>query len=411
MTYGTQARRTRMAGEESVLAALFVWDRIEKLSEYEVFTDACASDPDLSQGPGAAGRWGSPEWITKRIIEAAVRLRKRGGHRVDERVARRELERFRRFCTAEALTFDVTARILGLRPTRKNWTLPQGLTLVRLSQSDVNAREPVHSTLRSFYEPFEDDILRSGQAELQFKVRSPVPKGEDTPVPSAFWQAEEAAKRKTQRFIDALHLTMPGRFTYDRLQMEGDYREGILAREHRVRPPPPFVRKLATHQEARLEAALTLAFEEAIVDRSLKQAVHRFLISCGRQEVSDTIVDLVIAWESILLTSGGIGIRDELSHRFSLNGAHLLHRLDLETDPLQAFERMKGAYSVRSLLVHGATDAAVKKKLRSLGFDQGYDLSHYLKTQLRECLLFLVTLDRKDRPYIAERGWERGILA
>lgn len=408
--YGTRAVRARMQGEEAVLASLRVWHKIEALPEYQAFTEACESDEHLTHGPDVAGRWGSPEWITKQVIEAAVRLRKSDPHRVDSDAAHEELERFRRVATTEDLHFRVTARILGVRPTVKVWNLPHGLTLIRLSQREINERERVHATLRTFYEPFEDELLRAGRAELRFEVAAQVSSSEEDPVRSAFHQAEDAAKDKVERFVNALRLTFPGRFDFERLQMDGDYKEGLITRSYRSRPPPYFLKTLGSTHKAPFRTAIAIAFDEPVVDRALRQAVRRFLLSSQRDNVSDAIVDLVIAWESLLLTSNGSAMRDELSYRFAVNGANLLHSVGVETQPLEGFEKLKSGYSVRSLLVHGGTDKEVQKKLKSSGFENEYELSKYLADSFRECLFYLADLEKKERPYRAARGWEKLML-
>jgi hypothetical protein len=82
-------------------------------------------------------------------------------------------------------------------------------------------------------------------------------------------------------------------------------------------------------------------------DRRLALALRRFDSAYSRYEYEDSLIDLWIAFEALLLPDGNI----ELSHRVSLRIAVLVG-----TEPTQreaAFKQAKDSYKCRSKVVHG----------------------------------------------------------
>lgn len=76
-------------------------------------------------------------------------------------------------------------------------------------------------------------------------------------------------------------------------------------------------------------------------------ALRRFALAEGRDSAVDALVDYVVALEGVLLP----GLRDELRHRFGLNGAWWLGGDADERREL--FDTLRDLYDLRSRLVHG----------------------------------------------------------
>lgn len=77
-------------------------------------------------------------------------------------------------------------------------------------------------------------------------------------------------------------------------------------------------------------------------------AYRRFRALLGRGEPEDRLIDLSIALEHLLLPS----LTQELSFRFALRGAWVLHPRDAE-ERARRFKGLKELYKARSALVHG----------------------------------------------------------
>src|SRR5262249_38299072 len=123
----------------------------------------------------------------------------------------------------------------------------------------------------------------------------------------------------------------------------------------------------------RLHTAYDLVNAGSISDRTINRALHRYFLSRQRTDLMDKVIDLVIAWEALLLTHRGGAIFQELSYRFSLNGASIISKLQ-NTKPEESYKRMKSAYAVRSAIVHGAEQEDIDKSLRAGEFSNLNDL-------------------------------------
>lgn len=162
-------------------------------------------------------------------------------------------------------------------------------------------------------------------------------------------------------------------------------------------------------------------------DRVLQTAADRFIIGRKRelhhpnrinQPHWDKIVDYVIAMETLFLTVNGNGIPQELSYRFSLNGASLIHR-SMGEDVRQTFHALKCLYELRSKVVHGCGDSAILKPANDFIRQVGIDSSHHqhslgrltliakkLDQWLRGLLTHLESLPSHERPFRKADGWE-----
>ncbi|MEK7995405.1 MAG: hypothetical protein AAB403_16515 [Planctomycetota bacterium] len=88
-------------------------------------------------------------------------------------------------------------------------------------------------------------------------------------------------------------------------------------------------------------------------DRFLRVAIERFNSALDRITLEDSVIDLSICLEALLLS--GLGNEDDrgnVSYRFALHGARLLGQD--AADRQQVYHKLKGVYGVRSRIVHGA---------------------------------------------------------
>ena len=106
---------------------------------------------------------------------------------------------------------------------------------------------------------------------------------------------------------------------------------------------------------------------------SLKSALHRYTLACSRSRPEDSLVDLVIGFESILLQ----GLQNELSHRFSLNGSSLAHWV-LGKPRKESYHLFRSAYAARSSVVHGYGRKLKSSRLESLSNELRHLLAAFL---------------------------------
>jgi Apea-like HEPN len=96
--------------------------------------------------------------------------------------------------------------------------------------------------------------------------------------------------------------------------------------------------------------------ENKKVKKELGTAVRRFSYSCVRHQNEDKIVDLMIAAESLFLHDTREG---EKRFRLALRAGRFL-----STDPAkqkEVYDRMRKAYDLRSLLVHGGSAPSLRR--------------------------------------------------
>jgi len=163
-----------------------------------------------------------------------------------------------------------------------------------------------------------------------------------------------------------------------------------------------------SRKDARL---LTRVFGRLLVptsdDQVLARAIHRFAMDRKRRSLEDQVVDFVIAWEAFLLTEKGGGLEEELSYRFSVNGSSLLHHARPSLSREDAFKKMRAAYAVRSKIVHGNDSKAIDKELGKAAFPSLAELCRFLEEEFRSSVIYIASMPKKRRPYLAEGGWHR----
>lgn len=107
--------------------------------------------------------------------------------------------------------------------------------------------------------------------------------------------------------------------------------------------------------------ALWKKLQAAGANSVIDAAVRRFAYAGERHRTEDSVVDLVIAMEGLLLADAGRAAeRGEMRYRMALRGAVLLGEDAAAKQRLHSF--LKRAYDVRSALVHGGTPPADRLK-------------------------------------------------
>lgn len=128
----------------------------------------------------------------------------------------------------------------------------------------------------------------------------------------------------------------------------------------------------------------------------LKSALHRYAIACSRARSEDSLVDLVIGFESILLQ----GLQNELSHRFSLNGSSLCYWI-LKQPRRESYHLFRSAYAARSSVVHGYGRKLKAARLESLSNELRHLLATFLIWLIRDASNFGL------RPRLESEDWLR----
>jgi hypothetical protein len=142
-------------------------------------------------------------------------------------------------------------------------------------------------------------------------------------------------------------------------------------------------------------------------DKVLERALHRFLLGRQRLDLLDRFVDCVIAWESLLLTNNKQSTSEEVSYRFRINGATILHAAKIETNRINGLKIMKGFYSVRSKIVHGASNKDIDAEIKKAGVSGIQEICNDLEEIFRRTVFWLANLKAVERPYNKEYGWEQ----
>jgi hypothetical protein len=162
-------------------------------------------------------------------------------------------------------------------------------------------------------------------------------------------------------------------------------------------------------------------------DRVLRTSIDRYVVGKKRGEHHpnrinepnwDKIVDYVIAMETMFLTVNGNPISEELSYRFRLNGASLLHIATGE-DVRQIFHALNCLYTLRSKVVHGCEETAIlkaaKKYLECMKLDRTNHthslgclmlVSKKVEEWIRKLFFYIDTIPMPERPYKKLDGWE-----
>ncbi|MCH7848282.1 MAG: hypothetical protein IIB53_07960, partial [Planctomycetes bacterium] len=333
---------------------LALTDKLKTLETYDSLLEALSSDPSFSNAPKAAGHWGLPSTLVQEVLHDASEVVD-STLCIDAERAVESLHRRRDWLTAERISYTASARMLGLKLEVPEVTLGHDLKIVLLTDKELNDRQPRVDPEYS-HSPLPTDLLLH-HAELQATVTVQVP---DDPE-HALFNAQNDATNKARVLIDqglaALRLATAGKLEKGPLSVEGGFIQGGVTYSLQ----PLFVHMSQVTmcktrgEEARRAFEIIKSADDE--DRVLSRALGRFQLGRRRFDPLDEIIDYMIAWESILLTSESQSDKQELSYRFSLNGSSILRFLPNAMTRRSAFTKMKCAYKVRSAIVHGSDQA------------------------------------------------------
>jgi len=95
-------------------------------------------------------------------------------------------------------------------------------------------------------------------------------------------------------------------------------------------------------------------------DNKIKIASKRLRYSYLRDNDEDSILDIIIALETLLSDSE----KGEITHKLSLRISKLLSDFDKKYDPINVFDSVKKIYAFRSKIVHGSSKVVTQKEIR-----------------------------------------------
>ena len=253
----------------------------------------------------------------------------------------------------------------------------------------------------------DNSLLADGLLELHLPITIPV----DRAQKNAFFKARDNALQSAGKIfgniLDSILIVFKGKAILGApITLQGGLKQTWFKAPIIQEMPPPVNITIRKNDLKNIYTAYDLVSGGKKCDETLSRALHRFLLGRKRSELVDKIVDYVISWEALLLTQEGKPIKQELSYRFSLNGASILFAINNRLDRFVSIKKMKAAYSVRSTIVHGSGDTEIDKELKKGAFNNLQSLCDYIETNFRTTILWLASKDAKDRPYRKHYGWE-----
>jgi hypothetical protein len=132
----------------------------------------------------------------------------------------------------------------------------------------------------------------------------------------------------------------------------------------------------------------------------LSVGIRRFSQSNERNSIEDRIIDLMIAAESIFLSSGGSS-QGELKYRLSHRAAMFIEESSIKQR--NVFYFMQKAYDVRSAIVHGSTPKLPKKMDKSEYTLEEFcdDIEKYLRISIKKVMTQMSRTENNTIDWIA----------
>ncbi len=376
---------------------------VERFPSYNAFKKAVAEDPVLGKAYEKSGYWGQFQSILNRVVGEAAQI-KRGSISFDIEGGQRTLEEFREIHTGSPLKFRAWARVIGIEMKVRSIELEKSLKLVRLTVSEFNDRQPFPNAMSLMPMP---SYHRNQLAELRAEFTFPVKESNSNPVLGADGAGRNFGNDLIEKGMSAFLLAKPGRIALGPKATRGGVMQGEMYSYYTL---PNLMMMPEMHinktDAEKIRLAYKLLTDSKVYDEVMERGLHRFLLGRQRQDLVDKIVDYLIAWESLLLTTKDGPTTQELSYRFALNGASLLSRTR-KLDPQEGYMKMKAAYACRSNIVHGGSAEKLKKALNRGGFDDLGKLAQFLEVSFRDTVYWLSGIPKQERPYLQQGGWEK----
>jgi Apea-like HEPN len=369
--------------------------------------DTFERDPVFRDGIELAGYWSTFDAVLQRIlIDSATITRARVS--IDHSAAIESFRSFRKTLAGKHLEFLASARIIGLRTKQKLLLLPDNMQFYRLSRRQANLKQPA---INAFGFNDGDMHLLDHNVELRVPVIVPVNRAAQHGIFTATNEARGVALNLFRSVIGALMVCSSGRLQIGALNLEGGL-QGIPAGRSIEPRETLFLPEMTigTNDLAAIRIAYEFVTGGRGSDKTLSRALHRFILGRQRSDLHDRVVDYVIALESILLTQDGNAITQELTYRFAINGAILLWKAKAKESKNELFLKLKGAYKIRSIIVHGGSSEDIDKVSRAVHISSVAELSAFLESSFRRALFWLAEHKPQDRPYKAHGGWEELLL-
>lgn len=373
------------------------WLRNQNL--YVAAQEEYNSDSVFRTAPEKAGYWGTFESVFITVCSNSCSIT---GDQLtpDIEKAKEELGRIRAMLIADSLQMTATARLAGVQLKQKNIEI-ESFSLLRLTLNELNKRQEDVSP----FQTFEEQHIGQYRTEVSFSFHVQV-EDRSSALFKAANDARATARAQLGRLRDAILLSLGGSCFFTPIRIEGNF-PGIGSDQSQLRQlfaGEPL--KIGRRDIPTLSSALkVLARSE---DKVLSRSIDRFLLGKSRTQQLDRLVDYVIAWESLLLTTAGQSLSQELAYRFAVNGANIVQAaIQTQDSPLDLFYRFRAIYSARSAIVHGETDASVSRRLAQGGLEDVADANNFLEQVFRVVWQWLATLSAEERPFRRENGWER----
>jgi hypothetical protein len=371
---------------------------------YKALQDAYESDSVFRSASIAAGHWGTLDGLLPGIIGKCGCLSD-GSVSFDRNCVKQFLNRIREALQSNSQKFSAHARIFGITPTVKCFTFDKGLELYRLNRIEMNQRQGFINPFTSV--SYESQWALYHPAEIRYTFDLEIDPNDDGVFFSAMQRARVKAREVINTVLNSFLIAAGGLISLGQIQIETAVMVPVAVSSLYSDLPLPHVRKVTKQNLRKVKTIFDLLSKPPKRDRTLPRSLHRFILAQKRQEDIDRLVDLVIAWEALLLTNEGNPIFQELSYRFALNAASLLFTQTKSDDRERIFEKFKVAYNARSVILHGGSEKSIEKALASGGFNNVQGLINYLAFNYREILFRLIDIPVDSRPYLDVGGWHK----
>lgn len=377
---------------------------VKSTSEYVDASSAYYRDSVFRNASHSAGHWGAFESVVVRVLQRAGTV-KRSSVVVDYPAAVSASRDLQKLFSQKLVKYHTRARVFGVDLSQKSFELSDGASLHRLTRKERNSRMPA---IVPYGFGSNTDFTQLGHSKCEVRLDLTVPVDHSTKGAhfDAHQQASQLAHDVLENVISAILLAKSGRILLGDIEVLGGVPGISSGRLVRADSIPPTNLTVASADIESIKSAQALVAGGSRSDNTLTRSLQRFLLGRKRNDASDRLVDYVVAWESILLTSHGSPIAQEMSYRFALNGASLLSRTRRDISARDANKKFKQSYAVRSKIVHGGSKSEIEKALSAAGFNSIVELCTFLESQYRKSVSYLTAIPRKDRPYLKPGGWE-----
>lgn len=378
-------------------------EKIKKLKSYKAANEAFGRDHVFAKSDRVAGVWGTFDGVLQYLLMSTCKItvRKVLFNHVE---ALSKLRQLRNILTKKYIKYTASTRLIGVTTTSKRMSLPDEVEIYRLTRKEQNDKQPLIQSYYSF--GMRDIRFADSSLELNIPVTVPIDHSQERAFFKAQNDALQSASNIFGNILDSILIIFSGKAMLGSVDLHGGIEHMPVGQSIQQEIPPHINITIGKGDLKNISTAYDLVSGGRKGDKTLSRALHRFLLGRKRSDLVDKLVDYVISWEALLLTQEGNPIAQELSYRFSLNGASILSAANNKLDRFESNKKMKAAYSVRSTIVHGGGDAEIDKALKKGDFDNIQSLCDYLETSFRNSILWLASKDARDRPYRKHYGWE-----